>query len=136
MYSTLLTGDVKLSQAGHPHPAIQRKDGTIEQDGTGGFPVGLMSGIEFEQTQIRLAPGDRMLLLSDGITECPNSEGDMLEEAGLEGIMRQTADISGPKFFDALIWNLGAFAGTDEFPDDISGILFEFKGVESPDIKL
>jgi sigma-B regulation protein RsbU (phosphoserine phosphatase) len=124
----LNTGEVLLSQAGHPHPAIQRSDGSVEQWGTGGFPVGLMSGITFEQFNVQLGPGDRMLLLSDGVTECPNQDGDMLEEAGLAALMQDLKDVTGPNFFDALIWNLGKFSGLDEFPDDISGILFEFSG--------
>ncbi|WP_147109777.1 PP2C family protein-serine/threonine phosphatase [Tateyamaria sp. syn59] len=124
----LKTGHVRMAQAGHPHPAIQRHDGTIEQDGPGGFPVGLMSGISFTQFETQLNPGDRLLLLSDGVTECPGTDGDMLEEAGLANLMRDLVDVSGPAFFEALIWRLTEFAGETTFPDDVSGILFEFRG--------
>ncbi|MEM6372077.1 MAG: SpoIIE family protein phosphatase [Pseudomonadota bacterium] len=124
----LETGHVRMAQAGHPHPAVQRADGTIEQEGPGGFPVGLMSGISFSQFETTLHPGDRLLLLSDGVTECPNTEGDMLEEQGLEAIMRDLADVSGAPFFEALLWRMGEFAGNQSFPDDVSGILFEYHG--------
>lgn len=124
----LTTGHVRMAQAGHPHPAVQRKDGTIEQDGPGGFPVGLMSGISFTQFETQLEPGDRLLLLSDGVTECPNPHGDMLEESGVEDMMRDLADVSGPAFFEAMLWKLAEFAGTQPFPDDVSGILFEYHG--------
>lgn len=134
-YFTLLLADVDLtsghvcmSQAGHPHPAVQRKDGTIEQDGPGGFPVGLMSGISFTQFETKLEPGDRLLLLSDGVTECPGPNGDMLEESGLETMIRALADVSGPAFFEAMLQKLGEFAGSRTFPDDVSGILFEYHG--------
>lgn len=124
----LKTGKMVLGQAGHPHPAVQRRDGTIEQAGTGGFPVGLMYGISFESFEIQLNPGDRIALLSDGVTECPNPDGDMLEEEGLAEMMTELKDIKGPAFFDALMWNLSNFAKTDDFPDDVSGVLFEFNG--------
>lgn len=124
----LKTGKVILGQAGHPHPAVQRSDGTIEQTGTGGFPVGLMYGITFESFEIQLNPGDRIALLSDGVTECPNPDGDMLEEEGLAEMMTDLRDIKGPAFFEALMWNLSNFAKTDDFPDDVSGVLFEFSG--------
>ena len=124
----LVTGKILIAQAGHPHPAIQRVDGTIEQNGTGGFPVGLMSGITFEQFEVQLAKGDRILILSDGVTECPDPKGEMLEEKGLESMMADMSSIRGPAFFDALIWNLTSFAENEDFPDDVSGILFEFNG--------
>ncbi|MEO9574331.1 MAG: SpoIIE family protein phosphatase [Tateyamaria sp.] len=126
----MTTGHVRMAQAGHPHPAVQRKDGSIEQNGPGGFPVGLMSGISFTQFETRLEPGDRLLLLSDGVTECPNVHGDMLEEAGVEEMMRDLADVSGPAFFEALLWELAEFAGAQPFPDDVSGILFEYHGAD------
>ncbi len=129
---SLKTGHVRMAQAGHPHPAIQRKDGTIEQDGPGGFPVGLMSGISFTQFEAQLQPGDRLLLLSDGVTECPGPTGDMLQEEGLEAMMTELADVSGPAFFEAMLWKLGEFAGDQSFPDDVSGILFEYHGPDSP----
>ena len=122
------TGHVRMAQAGHPHPLVQRRNGDIEQDGPGGFPVGLMSGIAFTQFETTLNQGDRLLLLSDGVTECPNATGEMLEEVGLAEMVNEMATITGPAFFDALLWNLGAFAGDDNFPDDVSGILFEYHG--------
>ncbi|MEL6465773.1 MAG: SpoIIE family protein phosphatase [Pseudomonadota bacterium] len=124
----LTNGHIRMSQAGHPHPAVQRTSGEIEQDGPGGFPVGLMSGISFTQFETQLQPGDRILLLSDGVTECPGPGGEMLEEAGLSQMMCELEDVTGPAFFEALLWRLTEFGGGNTFPDDVSGILFEYRG--------
>jgi sigma-B regulation protein RsbU (phosphoserine phosphatase) len=126
----LQSGRVVLGQAGHPHPVVQRKDGRIDQDGPGGFPVGLMSGVTFSQYEMLLHPGDRLIILSDGVTECPMPAGEMLGESGLEKLLHDLKDVRGPAFFEALIWSLTEAAGHAEFPDDVSGILFEFHGQE------
>ncbi len=123
----LETGKTVIAQAGHPHPLIQRADGIIEQSGTGGFPVGLVAGVAFEQFEVTLSPGDRLLILSDGVTECPDPSGQMLEEEGLERLMRKLRDTRGPALMETLLWELSDFAGGG-FPDDVSGVLFEYDG--------
>lgn len=124
----LPTGKATIAQAGHPHPAIQRRNGGVEQEGTGGFPVGLLAEISFEQFEVQLKPGDRMLILSDGVTECPDPVGQMLDEDGLRKIMIKLKDTKGTAFMEALIWEMSDFASSDNFPDDVSGILFEYSG--------
>jgi sigma-B regulation protein RsbU (phosphoserine phosphatase) len=124
----LNTGRVVMGQAGHPHPVIQRKNGDIVQEGTGGFPVGLMSGVTFCQFETQLFPGDRLVILSDGVTECPTESGEMLGEEGLEVMLGDLHTLTGPAYLEALIWRLTEVAGQSDFPDDVSGILFEFSG--------
>ncbi len=128
----LATGRVTIAQAGHPHPLVQRADGRIEQTGSGGFPVGLLEHVSFTQFELTLEPGDRLLLLSDGVTECPNPEAEFLGENGLAEIMHRLTAITGATLLDALIWELSHFAQTEDFPDDVSGILFEYAGPAQP----
>ncbi len=122
------TGQVVMSQAGHPHPTVQRASGEVVIDGPGGFPVGLVSGATFSQFETTLSPGDRLLILSDGVVECPNETGKMLDEDGLRRIVEDLHDTSGPAFLEQMMWQLSEFAGETAFPDDISGLLLEFKG--------
>lgn len=55
-----------MCQAGHPHPVVQRRGGQIEQNGPGGFPVGLMAGVEYGKFELKLLPGDRLLIYRMG----------------------------------------------------------------------
>ncbi|GAA6209731.1 SpoIIE family protein phosphatase [Cognatishimia sp. WU-CL00825] len=123
----LRSGRVVLSQAGHPHPLVQRADGSMEQSGTGGLPVGLIEQAKFEDFEIHLRTGDRLLILSDGITECPNAAGEMLDEHGLERLVGKLKSQTGETFLESFIWYLQEYAGAKGFPDDISGVLFEFE---------
>ena len=122
----LATGHVVMSQAGHPHPIVLRKDGRVEQFGNGGFPVGLLMGVDFEQFDFQLAPGDKLLMSSDGITECPDPAGQLLDESGTAKIVLRLMDHKGPDFLDHLLIELEKFAEGDHFPDDVSAILLEY----------
>lgn len=124
----LATGKVTICQAGHPHPVVLRKDGRVEQFGTGGFPVGLLMNVDFQQFELQLEEGDRLLILSDGVTECPDPAGQLLEEEGVKKIMHKLRDQHGPSFLDGLMSELENFAEHPHFPDDVSAILFEFDG--------
>ncbi|MEO0937464.1 MAG: fused response regulator/phosphatase [Pseudomonadota bacterium] len=124
----LQTGHVRIGQAGHPHPVVQRATGAVEHVGDGGFPVGLMDGVTFSEFELTLGPGDRLLMLSDGVVECPDPEGNLLDEDGLSELAINLEDVRGPAFFDALMWKLTEFAGSQPFPDDVSGVLFEYQG--------
>jgi sigma-B regulation protein RsbU (phosphoserine phosphatase) len=123
----LSRGKVELAQAGHPHPAIQRRDGRIEWAGHGGLPVGLLPGARFEQVSLDLGPGERLLIHSDGIVECADIKGQLLDNDGLSGILTELRDIHGPACLEALTWNLSMFSGSDDFADDVSAVLLEFK---------
>jgi len=68
------TGDVRMCQAGHPHPFRISRDGSIEHLGNGGFPVGLLPDVHYENTEFTLHPGDRLFCYSDGISECMNAD--------------------------------------------------------------
>jgi sigma-B regulation protein RsbU (phosphoserine phosphatase) len=124
----LETGFVELVQAGHPHPAVIRKGGTVEYVGTGGLPIGLIPDAEYDRVQTWLTTGDRLFLVSDGVTECPSPGGEELGEEGLTRILLANQSMSNPALLEALIWDLAAYFGGEDFPDDVSGALYKMKG--------
>ncbi|PCD76409.1 fused response regulator/phosphatase [Pseudothioclava arenosa] len=126
----LVSGDVCLVQAGHPHPAVQRADGTVEFLGQGGLPIGLLPMADYEQVTTVLAPGDRLFLMSDGITEAATPSGEMLCEDGLSRLMRDSAKLRGQAYLDALFWDLSEYT-QGNLVDDVSAVLFEFNGAKT-----
>ena len=122
------TGKVTICQAGHPHPIVQRADGKIEQTGTGGFPVGLLAGVDFSEFEVSLEPGDRLLIASDGVMECPDPKGQLLDEAGTAQIVERSRNLNGLAFLDGLVVELTKYAKQPSFPDDVSAILYEHRG--------
>ncbi len=64
-----VTGRLDFVSAGHPFPLLRRAGGSIEELGTGAFPLGLRPEIRLEPGSVVLAPGDLLLLYSDGLAE-------------------------------------------------------------------
>jgi sigma-B regulation protein RsbU (phosphoserine phosphatase) len=124
----ILSGKVVMVQAGHPHPALIRRDGEVELLGDGGFPIGLIDGVRYSRIEIGLQPGERLFLMSDGITEATGPDGDELTEDELRGLIRRNAGLNGERFLEALVWELSAFQSHEEFRDDVSGVLFSYHG--------
>lgn len=124
----LVTGTVDMVQAGHPHPVVFDATGNVRFEGTGGPPIGLVPGVPFESFSFDLKPNDRLLLHSDGLTECQNKNDDLLDEDGLEKILKKHSSGTGQELFADIIWELNEFTEGAPFGDDLSAILFEFDG--------
>ncbi|WP_170468258.1 PP2C family protein-serine/threonine phosphatase [Ruegeria arenilitoris] len=126
----LRNGHVKMVQAGHPHPLLLCQNGRTEFLGEGGLPIGLLPDVSFQRTEFYMQPGDRLLLFSDGFTECGLEDGSLLEEEGL----RQMALDCGPgrggtEFLDDMFWRLTqAMPPGSGMDDDVSAVFFEYNG--------
>lgn len=123
----LINGQVRLVQAGHPHPLILRGNRS-HLLGDGGLPIGLIPGATYQSVNAVLLPGDRLFLVSDGITECPDPHGIELGSEGLQALLDRSAHLPSANLLEALIWDLSAHSGGNDFPDDVSGILFDYSG--------
>ncbi len=127
----LTTGRIAMVQAGHPHPVILRADGAVDRLGAGGLPVGLLDEAVYERTEAHLSPGDRLVLMSDGITECPDPAGGELGFDGLSRILAGLAALDSPALLEGVVWALADHHGTDAFPDDVSGVICDYSGPDA-----
>ena len=119
------TGRFAFCQAGHPHPLHCLEAGAMRYVGPGGPPVGLIDDMEYETGEIFLAPGDRLLIYSDGITECPAPDGTMVDEVGLTRMIDRYRDARDAELFSAIRAELAHMRDGGDLPDDISAILIE-----------
>jgi serine phosphatase RsbU (regulator of sigma subunit) len=75
------TGALSYTNAGHNAGLLFRRDGSVERLEANGMPLGLFPVVEYDRVETMLAPGELVLLYTDGITEAANPHG---EEYGLE----------------------------------------------------
>jgi serine phosphatase RsbU (regulator of sigma subunit) len=80
-----------LVNAGHPSPLISRRaTGTLEEAApkdTSGPPIGIIDGIDYECRQVRLEPGDSLVLFSDGVTEAEDADGQPFGRKGVRAVL-------------------------------------------------
>ncbi|MGZ0655068.1 SpoIIE family protein phosphatase [Coraliomargarita sp. W4R53] len=61
--------DITYTAAGHPPALLYRADGSLDQLISTGPPVGLFANLEYTQNQIHISPGDRLVIVTDGLYE-------------------------------------------------------------------
>ena len=120
-------GHVSMTQAGHPHPVVLRSTGEVEFLGSGGFPIGLLRDVEYQDFEVNLNDGDRLFFLSDGVTECTGQDGSLLGERNLSKLLGKLVGVPFEDALEDLHKRLIEFSGSKKMSDDISGILFEYK---------
>lgn len=119
------TYTVRMCQAGHPNPLVLRENGEVEFVGEGGAPVGLFPFVEYDTIEFSMRPRDRLFLFSDGVTECEKPDGSLWDEEGLSEMFSGRKKVNLEKFATCLIDELSSVHGTNDFTDDVSGVLID-----------
>ena len=120
------SGAARYLSAGHTSCLLLRADdGAVWLESTG-TPLGLLPpGIPCGDTALLIAPGDCLVLFSDGVPEAQNAAGDEFGEARLERLVRafgsEPAEALVARVFDAL----DAFAGDAPQYDDITLVVLK-----------
>ena len=119
-----------LTQAGHPSPVYLPKGGPAVLLGTGGYPVGMLPGVDYETVTVDFQCGDRLVLYSDGVTECQNATHEGFTERRLLRYLEQTRTQPLAQVMQNLERYLCVWRGAPAFEDDVSVLAFEASGEE------
>lgn len=80
-------GGVVVASAGHPPPYLNSQE--IELPG--GLPLGVTPLVSYEETRLYLHPGDRLLMISDGVPEARKSDGELFGFDRVRNLSGQSA---------------------------------------------
>lgn len=131
----LRSGEIRMVRAGHTLPVIVLTNGTalpLEEDGD--IPVGMFEGADYHNIVFVLASGSRICFYSDGVTECPDPDGEMFEVERLTDFLQNNSVLSPEEItlkFIPVIRDWKGF-GRPDFRDDVSMLIIEYLSGTGP----
>jgi|GEM_PF-1334298 len=129
MVLDLRSGFLTYANAGHPSPVVVLPDGSLQTLDERGTIIGLEGFAPFEQYHLTLAPGEKVLLYSDGLVDFQNAAGAYFGE---ERFLDLVAGCAGKSVTDAVAAvgrQLDRFGGDTRPRDDISLLGLEYLGL-------
>ncbi len=117
------SGKFSYINAGHNPPLVARKDATVEELESGGFPLGIMSDADYEQGEVNIGAGECLVIFSDGVSEAENPEGEEFGIERLTEVVRQNYSRSAAGLRDKIESALSSFTKTAPANDDITLVI-------------
>jgi sigma-B regulation protein RsbU (phosphoserine phosphatase) len=117
------TGRLRYTNAGHNYPLVRRRGGTVEELREGGLPLGLFEDAEYQQGEIVLAPGDALLLYSDGISEAIDIRGEEFGEDRLTAFWKEHGVSPAGQVIEDVLGEVERFRGTAAQSDDMTVVV-------------
>ena len=122
------SGRFSYVNAAHCPPLVVRPGGGQSALDATGMPVGLMDTAEFSVAEQKLAPGDKVVIYTDGVTEAQNTGGEFFGKQRLREIVAAHAGESCTAIHDAIHEGVAAFTEGAAQSDDITVLVLEFQG--------
>jgi phosphoserine phosphatase RsbU/P len=121
-------GALEYLNAGHVPPLIRRRSGTLEALAPGNLPVGLFPEAEYQSARVTLAPGDCLVIYTDGVSEAVNRRQEMFEETRLRRIVQDFQGQAVEELARAIREGVKAFTEGAAQSDDITVFVVQYKG--------
>jgi sigma-B regulation protein RsbU (phosphoserine phosphatase) len=113
-----------IASAGIPQPVLVR-DSVASNLDVRGVPLGGLASARYEETEIRLAPGDVVCLFSDGLEECEGPAGEQLGESRLAQFLVEIQQQPAGRIAERLLQLSTDFSGDSEVLDDRTVVVLQ-----------
>jgi sigma-B regulation protein RsbU (phosphoserine phosphatase) len=111
--------------AGHNQPILRRNGGLIERLDVGGLPLGIQADAKYESASVALAPGDWLVIFTDGLVEAVNASDEEYGEAKLLVLLEDAGSTSPQELLNRLMAGLDLFVGNTPQHDDVTCMLLK-----------
>jgi serine phosphatase RsbU (regulator of sigma subunit) len=115
------TGELEYVNCGHVPPLLVSGQ-TVTRPEHGNLPVGLLAEATYESDRVQMKPGDRFILVTDGVTEAENAAGEFFDNERLELVAGKTPTLED--IFDAV----SAFCAGTPLGDDCTVVELVYTG--------
>ena len=109
--------------AGHNNPILRRSTGLIERLDVGGLPLGIQPEAQYESASVALAPGDWLIIFTDGLVEAENAHQEEYGETRLLGAIAASAAATPAEMLTRMMAEVDLFVGTTPQHDDVTCLL-------------
>lgn len=112
---------LSFSNAGHNYPILLAAAGGCRLLEDGGIPLGIAPEVPYAEASTTLAPGDALLLYTDGITDARNLDGEDYGESRLISLAGSLPRrLSAQELIQAVAEDVSRFTGGADQADDIT----------------
>jgi sigma-B regulation protein RsbU (phosphoserine phosphatase) len=123
------TGILSYASGGlNTTPVLIRPDGSLqmlESEGTAICKLGEFMNPQYQNRQLLMFPGDKLVLYTDGLTEARSATGEMYALERLSSVLRRSARMEPDALTERVLADVRAFTGMDSMDDDITLLIME-----------
>jgi sigma-B regulation protein RsbU (phosphoserine phosphatase) len=113
-------GQLEYINCGQVHPLLRTSKGMVPLSESN-LPVGLLENAQFQAHAVKLEPGTRLLVVTDGVTEAVDIQGDFFGNPRMEEAFGESRN------FEEFVENLTCFCGTAAAHDDCTMVEICFR---------
>jgi sigma-B regulation protein RsbU (phosphoserine phosphatase) len=110
----------RYCNGGHETPFRVTSSGACTELTAGGLALGIMESFPYEEEEVDLAPGDLLVMYSDGVTEAMNPVYEQFGRDNLLGMIREHRHLSADALVERIVGMVRHHAGTAPQSDDIT----------------
>jgi len=114
-------GELEYVNCGHV-PPVWICDHEVLRPSHGNLPVGLLADATYESDRCQMKPGDRLIMVTDGVTEAENARGDMFDSDRLEVVAGKSLSM------DDILAAVADFCGGTPLNDDCTVVEIVYSG--------
>ncbi|PYM93810.1 MAG: chase2 sensor protein [Candidatus Rokuibacteriota bacterium] len=124
------TGELEYCNAGHETPyLLPRRERSLRRLDGGGPPLCAVDDFAYAATSLRLAPGDTLCLVTDGVTEAMSASGELYGRSRLASVLSRLGDaVSASHVGEAVRSDVESFAAGAERADDVAILVLRWIG--------